>query len=292
MHSSLAPQWKTLPAQPPNPTAPRSPPTGASLSMRPNKDTWAHGSRPNSHGQLNLSSSAPSSQMHTSRKRDGWDSGKGGRAQARSPGPQSSRFKGPQAFKCSKGGPSRARPQRPEPKLSAHSILGAALTPCRPDKGKDPQQSWAVGTVRRRKVAHEAASLEEDKEHKAKHCSERLLFRKAFDSLHQYRVAEGHKETLAQQTFRSALFRKVFERLRSVGQDQDQEIAFLRELGWMPDHKELPLTESEIAAFQQLKRTVHGAQRCAASRPRPGGCLLYTSPSPRDRTRSRMPSSA
>ena len=32
------------------------------------------------------------------------------------------------------------------------------------------------------------------------------------------------------------------------------------------------------------------------SRPRPargpGGCLLYTSPSPRDRTRSRMPSSA
>ena len=24
----------------------------------------------------------------------------------------------------------------------------------------------------------------------------------------------------------------------------------------------------------------------------PGGCLLYTSPSPRDRTRSRMPSSA
>ena len=27
-------------------------------------------------------------------------------------------------------------------------------------------------------------------------------------------------------------------------------------------------------------------------RPRPSTCLLYTSPSPRDRTRSRMPSSA
>ena len=31
---------------------------------------------------------------------------------------------------------------------------------------------------------------------------------------------------------------------------------------------------------------------CAGTLPDPGTCLLYTSPSPRDRTRSRMPSSA
>ena len=35
-----------------------------------------------------------------------------------------------------------------------------------------------------------------------------------------------------------------------------------------------------------------GGGKAAAARYSGGGCLLYTSPSPRDRTRSRMPSSA
>ena len=35
-----------------------------------------------------------------------------------------------------------------------------------------------------------------------------------------------------------------------------------------------------------------GADLSDTSEPPPNGCLLYTSPSPRDRTRSRMPSSA
>ena len=37
--------------------------------------------------------------------------------------------------------------------------------------------------------------------------------------------------------------------------------------------------------------TAEPARQIAAGQPA-GGCLLYTSPSPRDRTRSRMPSSA
>ena len=52
--------------------------------------------------------------------------------------------------------------------------------------------------------------------------------------------------------------------------------------------------EQEAARFSANDRARAAARagataRAAAAR---GGCLLYTSPSPRDRTRSRMPSSA
>ena len=44
---------------------------------------------------------------------------------------------------------------------------------------------------------------------------------------------------------------------------------------------------------QQAKRALETqAQQALLSKDYPNTCLLYTSPSPRDRTRSRMPSSA
>ena len=48
------------------------------------------------------------------------------------------------------------------------------------------------------------------------------------------------------------------------------------------ERSEASLLEEEYAAYQ-------GSKYCLACA---SGCLLYTSPSPRDRTRSRMPSSA
>ena len=46
-----------------------------------------------------------------------------------------------------------------------------------------------------------------------------------------------------------------------------------------------PVTVAEVAALMRVsKMTVYRLVH--------NGCLLYTSPSPRDRTRSRMPSSA
>ena len=60
--------------------------------------------------------------------------------------------------------------------------------------------------------------------------------------------------------------------------EQDQEIALLK-------HRVDELEEGGVDELRQrvrkLEKTVWGAS-----------CLLYTSPSPRDRTRSRMPSSA
>ena len=46
--------------------------------------------------------------------------------------------------------------------------------------------------------------------------------------------------------------------------------------------------EQESIRFKDLKHGIGGAVAFDT----PIGCLLYTSPSPRDRTRSRMPSSA
>ena len=46
---------------------------------------------------------------------------------------------------------------------------------------------------------------------------------------------------------------------------------------------ELQITENKVIAFEEKPQTSQGWIN---------GCLLYTSPSPRDRTRSRMPSSA
>ena len=47
--------------------------------------------------------------------------------------------------------------------------------------------------------------------------------------------------------------------------------------------------EKDIIIYQKIPREITIAQAVLESN---YGCLLYTSPSPRDRTRSRMPSSA
>ena len=47
-----------------------------------------------------------------------------------------------------------------------------------------------------------------------------------------------------------------------------------------------------VGGAERFARIVVQPAPAPAGRPRQAGCLLYTSPSPRDRTRSRMPSSA
>ena len=49
--------------------------------------------------------------------------------------------------------------------------------------------------------------------------------------------------------------------------------------------KELSIAETEMPGLMALREEFGAAKPLK-------GCLLYTSPSPRDRTRSRMPSSA
>ena len=48
----------------------------------------------------------------------------------------------------------------------------------------------------------------------------------------------------------------------------------------------------DISQFTVVKRYPSILDQISVSKTEPGDCLLYTSPSPRDRTRSRMPSSA
>ena len=54
------------------------------------------------------------------------------------------------------------------------------------------------------------------------------------------------------------------------------------------------MVDATFNNFLNDKFALTGFQRSFLEFPRelPGSCLLYTSPSPRDRTRSRMPSSA
>ena len=58
------------------------------------------------------------------------------------------------------------------------------------------------------------------------------------------------------------------------------------------------LSVKEVSELADILKNEYGIEPAAAAVAAPaaaggaGGCLLYTSPSPRDRTRSRMPSSA
>ena len=75
------------------------------------------------------------------------------------------------------------------------------------------------------------------------------------------------------------------EHFMAVGRDEIRDIALGQEMGgldgWQYPYEELIIDET--------KGHVVGFWRQVADATR---CLLYTSPSPRDRTRSRMPSSA
>ena len=53
-----------------------------------------------------------------------------------------------------------------------------------------------------------------------------------------------------------------------------------------------PLSPEEALKAARLKLKLKGREGAPEEPAEPEACLLYTSPSPRDRTRSRMPSSA
>ena len=65
----------------------------------------------------------------------------------------------------------------------------------------------------------------------------------------------------------------------------DQTLFFPEEGGQTCDHG--TLNDVEVIDVQIINQEIHHYTNAPLS-----GCLLYTSPSPRDRTRSRMPSSA
>ena len=56
-------------------------------------------------------------------------------------------------------------------------------------------------------------------------------------------------------------------------------------------HKNFRLGEDDIEVLNGIEISIQQGETFAIVGPS-GSCLLYTSPSPRDRTRSRMPSSA
>ena len=61
----------------------------------------------------------------------------------------------------------------------------------------------------------------------------------------------------------------------------------MKEFDYDLDYKSLDFTDAETRKLYRIGRGEQGVLLV-----RPYTCLLYTSPSPRDRTRSRMPSSA
>ena len=63
----------------------------------------------------------------------------------------------------------------------------------------------------------------------------------------------------------------------------------MKEFDYDLDYKNIDFTVEEN---RKLYRIGRGEQGVLLVRPYTNDCLLYTSPSPRDRTRSRMPSSA
>ena len=88
--------------------------------------------------------------------------------------------------------------------------------------------------------------------------------------------------------------------------EREQDMARLFILGdffeyWIGDDDDTPLARRVISALRQVSARgtevylVRGNRDLALGSvfaDQVGACLLYTSPSPRDRTRSRMPSSA
>ena len=76
-----------------------------------------------------------------------------------------------------------------------------------------------------------------------------------------------------------ALNESDFEVYKFVRREPKNE----NEIYWKPSKKEI-----DQEKFESLDAVIHLAGESIA----PKDCLLYTSPSPRDRTRSRMPSSA
>ena len=71
---------------------------------------------------------------------------------------------------------------------------------------------------------------------------------------------------------------------------EEQLISLFHEPRTVSSFTEEPVTDEQLRRIQEL--TYYGPTAFNSQPLRITCCLLYTSPSPRDRTRSRMPSSA
>src|SRR5664280_3033122 len=69
-------------------------------------------------------------------------------------------------------------------------------------------------------------------------------------------------------------------------------LAILLTCGWIPDNGIGQAVTDNHSAGPSQAISIGGEPVVVLQRPKSSDCLLYTSPSPRDRTRSRMPSSA
>ena len=77
-----------------------------------------------------------------------------------------------------------------------------------------------------------------------------------------------------------------------AGRSTYLEVAYLLIHGSLPDKTQYEQWEHEITYHTFVHENVKSLMQGFRYDAHPMGCLLYTSPSPRDRTRSRMPSSA
>ena len=88
--------------------------------------------------------------------------------------------------------------------------------------------------------------------------------------------------------------------LRRVSSAFDAKVAHLTSPGLAPSEATAVTLDAEVtsrlnaarAMLSKVKRALLGPFKQMIETKRDEACLLYTSPSPRDRTRSRMPSSA
>ena len=88
----------------------------------------------------------------------------------------------------------------------------------------------------------------------------------------------------------SSLAREIFR--ESHGKQSRKNLTTVQNLNLEPSRaSEVENSWSSLLSHFTLSARRIGRHRLS-SRPRPKGCLLYTSPSPRDATLSRMPSSA
>ena len=76
--------------------------------------------------------------------------------------------------------------------------------------------------------------------------------------------------------------------LHAAGAQIVHEVAHVKQRPDVGGRKPFAAVAEDVAAFPDD----FGGERQVAGDHQIAGCLLYTSPSPRDRTRSRMPSSA
>ena len=85
--------------------------------------------------------------------------------------------------------------------------------------------------------------------------------------------------------------KKLLRTFRNVRQELQDRLLVIPEGTFTEQQLNITLVQVQ-AGIEAIKRDLKGQLNDSAEVLSTKGCLLYTSPSPRDRTRSRMPSSA